>query len=195
MPNWIGSQIDDSSVRSVTRIAVTMLTRASWKPLVHSRSMMLVAGLRDWRNRTAVTSAASLVSLPKVGASGRAKPASPESTQTPSQLDSGLAPSARPGMTPRLVSLGQPESDQHDDEAQKLHPGRQDAEREPADQQRARRHQRREHRGAACAEQHDGAREQIDRRRVPPAGPGSRPAADSPRARTRSAVRSRTAPQ
>src|SRR5262245_35613514 len=57
--------------------------------------------------------------------------------------------------------LRQPESEEHDGKARELRQGRHLAEREEADQKGETRHQRREDRGAAGAEQHDRAGEKI----------------------------------
>src|SRR5258707_13208345 len=62
--------------------------------------------------------------------------------------------------------LRQPESEEDDGKACELRESRHFAEHEEADQKRKSRHQRREHRGAADAEQHDRAGEEIGRART-----------------------------
>ena len=66
-------------------------------------------------------------------------------------------------MRKKSYLTSEPESDQHDHQADELRDARHHAEREIADQQREARHQRRKHRGASGAEQHHRAGEQIDR--------------------------------
>ncbi len=98
-PNWIGSQIDDSSVRSVSRIVVTMATRASWKSVASmSLPNSTIAGLRD-SQRTAQTP-----TLPSFRGAPKARTRNPEKQGFPLLLDSGSAAPRRPGMTAESFS-------------------------------------------------------------------------------------------
>src|ERR1051326_3340480 len=65
-----------------------------------------------------------------------------------------------------LVSLGQAESGEHNDETDELQGGGYGAEHQPADQQHAGRHQGRKYCGPSGAEHDDRAGEQIDRSRA-----------------------------